>query len=81
MRRMVVQMLWTVLVFCGRQGKTGPQNKVLTLRKFSRCIRDLVIRVDPRKIQGENSFQKQMRPGPATRAASFVDLRGCLPAA
>ena len=25
--------------------------------------------------------QKQMRPGPATRAASFVDLSSCLPAA
>jgi hypothetical protein len=64
-----VQMLWTVLVFCGRQGKTGPQDKVLTLRKRPGYPRRSV------QIQGENGFQKQMRPGPATRAASFVDLR------
>jgi hypothetical protein len=34
------------------------------------------------KIRGAKKVvQKQMRPGPATRAASFVDLLSCLPAA
>jgi len=33
------------------------------------------------QIRTENAPQKQMRPGPAIRAASFVDLSSCLPAA
>ncbi len=36
-----------------------------------------------RRTKGESEVKrgKQMRPGPATRAASFVDLNPCLPAA
>ena len=30
MKRMIVQMLWTVLVFCGSPAKTRPEPKFLT---------------------------------------------------
>ena len=39
--------------------------------------RSVQMRINP----WQKVLQKQMRPGPATRAASFVDLNPCLPAA
>ena len=75
MQRMIVQMLWTLGVFCGTPAKTGPEAKVIWQVNKTAGFADLrfapfrLIRVNPRKSAARVLVRKKMRSGPATQTA------------
>jgi hypothetical protein len=64
----------TVILWKSRENRSSTESGAAGLS-------DLIYQRRSAPIRCRKVPQKQMRPGPATRAASFVDLNPCLPAA
>src|SRR5271163_549227 len=64
-----------------RQYAVEALRKQVLNRKPARAMRALVYPRESAQISGKMASRKEMRPGPATPAASCVDLKSCLPAA